>query len=195
VQRLADQPAGVLAADDLGDRAQRAGQPEPAGDDRGQLDRGGGDQPDPLAGVEVQLGQRLGAGPDPLGHQLVVDLLAQPDDLVHVLAGHERQCGLPGREHPLGRFLAADPELHLLPGEVEDVPGRDEVAGGQPAGEVVDRRPGDDRVVDVEERTGGRVGRHLEGALDLRRGGRRGAGQHGAGVPGVPGPEPQPRHG
>ena len=34
MQQLADQPAGVDAVDDLGDRAERAGEAEPAGDDR-----------------------------------------------------------------------------------------------------------------------------------------------------------------
>ncbi len=38
VQRLADEPAGVDAVLDLGDRAQRAGQAEPARDDAGELD-------------------------------------------------------------------------------------------------------------------------------------------------------------
>ena len=68
VQQLADQAPGVHAVVVLGDRAERAGQPEPAGDDRGQLERGRGDQPDPLPGVEVHLGERPGARPDPVGH-------------------------------------------------------------------------------------------------------------------------------
>ncbi len=97
VQDLADQPAGVVAVDALGDRAQRAGQPQPAGDDQRQLDRGGGDQPDPLPGVEVHLGQRPGAGPDPVGHQLVVDLLAERRELGDRTAGRRTTARCRGR--------------------------------------------------------------------------------------------------
>ena len=91
---LADQAAGVDAVDALGDRAQRAGQPEPAGDDVGDLDRRRGHQPDPLPGVEVQLRQRVGAGPDLVGHDLVVDLLADRRQLGDGVARDERQGGL-----------------------------------------------------------------------------------------------------
>jgi len=35
-------------------------------------------------------GQRVGPGPDLVGHLLVVDLLAQRDDLLDLLAGDER---------------------------------------------------------------------------------------------------------
>ena len=99
VQRLADQPAGVDAVLDLGDRAERAGQPEPAGDQRRELGRGRGDQPDPLAGVEVQLGERPGARPDAVGHQLVVDLLAESDDLLDGVTGDEAERRLLGLLH------------------------------------------------------------------------------------------------
>ena len=76
---------------------------------------------------------------------------------------------------PSGALPAADPELHLLPGEVGQVAAGEELAGGQPAGEVVDRRAQHHRVVDVEERAGGRVRRRPSSArLDL--GDRRGGG-------------------
>jgi NAD(P)-dependent dehydrogenase (short-subunit alcohol dehydrogenase family) len=45
----------------LGDGPHRPGEAEPAGDDRGDLDRGRGDQPDPLALVEVELRERAGS--------------------------------------------------------------------------------------------------------------------------------------
>jgi hypothetical protein len=91
VQRLADQPAGVEAVLDLADRAERTGEPEPLGDDAGQLDGGGGHQPDPLPGVEVLLRERPGAGPDPALHELVVDLLAVGDDVGDRLAGDQAE--------------------------------------------------------------------------------------------------------
>ena len=156
---------------------ERAGQPEPAGDQRGELGRRRGDQPDPLAGVEVQLRERAGAGPDPPGHQLVVDLLAEAHDLVDLVAGDEGERGLLGLLH-VGRVLdALDAEGDLLPGELREVAPGEEVARGQPTGEVVDRRALHHRVVDVEERRGRRVGRHDQAGFDLGGSGRRRAGQ------------------
>ena len=77
VQDVADQPAGEHPVDRFGDRAQRAGQPQPARDGRGELVGRGGDEPHLLAGVEMHLGQLAGAGPDLVGDDLVVDLLAE----------------------------------------------------------------------------------------------------------------------
>ena len=158
VQDVADQVAGVEPVGRLGDGAERAGQVQPPGDDRGQLDRRRGHQPDPLAGVEVLLGQGERARPDPVGHLLVVDLLAERDDLGDVLAGDERERGLAGAVQVAVR-LAAQPQPHLRerePGQV--VPG-EEVARGQALGEVEDRRADHHRVVDVEEGRGLRIGR------------------------------------
>ena len=157
---------------------ERAGQPEPAGDAAGQLDGSGGDQPDPLAGVEVQLGERAGPGPDPVGHQLVVDLLAEA-------RRPRRRCAR--RRTPsaacfassmcAGSSMPAQPERQLLPGERREVAPGEEVPGGQPAGEVVDRRALHHRVVDVEER-GDRADPPASSAtgLDLGRRSRRQAG-------------------
>ena len=84
--------------------------PEPARDDQRQLDGRGGDQPDPLAGVEVHLGQRAGARPDPVGHQLVVDLLAELDELGHRAARRRTTapCSRWARD-VLGRALGRRP--------------------------------------------------------------------------------------
>ncbi len=107
---------------------------------RGDLDRRGGDQPDPLALVEVQLGQRAGAGPDPVGHRLVEDLLAELLELGHGVAGDEGQRGGAGLGDVLGVLDADDPEVGLLPGRAEDLAGGEELAAVQPAGEVEDAR-------------------------------------------------------
>ena len=116
VQHVADQPAGVDAVHVLGDGAHRAGQAEPAGDDLGDLDRGRGDQPDPLALVEVELGERAGAGPDPVRHRLVEDLLAELLELGDGVAGDEAQRRRAGLGDVLGVLDADDAEVGLLPG-------------------------------------------------------------------------------
>ena len=150
---------------------------------RRQLDRGGGDQPDPLPGVEVHLGQRPGARPDPVGHQLVVDLLAERGDLRDRTAGDERQRGVAAGGGRVRGLPAADPELDLLPGEPEQVGGGEELAGGEPAGEVEDRRADHHRVVDVEERGGGEVGERT------RRRGRSSPAATAAAADGLAGPD------
>ena len=124
-------------------------------------------------GVEMHLRQRPGARPDPVGHQLVVDLLAERDELVDRPARDERQRGVAVRRPmPVG-LPAADPELDLLPGEAEQIGGGEELPGGQAPREVEDRRADHHRVVDVEERGGRLVGRDRQRGLDL--GGGRGS--------------------
>jgi hypothetical protein len=180
VQQLADEAAGEDAVLALGDRAQGAGEAQAARDDARQLQGRGGDEPDPLAGVEVHLGEGAGALPDAVGHQLVVDLLAQLDELGDGLTGDEGQGLLAVGADVLGRALAAEPELQLLPDEPAHVRAGEEVPGGQAAGEVEDRRAHHHGVVDVEERRRREVGRdacrrrHL---VDVRGVGRRGRGR------------------
>ena len=57
------------------------GQPEPLGDDRGELDGGRGHEPDPLAGVEVAAGDGEGPRIDLADDALVEDLAPELDDL------------------------------------------------------------------------------------------------------------------
>jgi hypothetical protein len=162
----------------LGDRAQSAGEAEPAGDDVRDLDRRGRDQPHPLAAVEVLLGDGPGAGPDPLGHVLVEDLLADLFELGDLVPGDERQRGRPRLGDVLGVLDTGDAEVHLLPDGAEDVAGREELAAMQAAREVEDGRTLHDRVVDVEERRRRHIGLRSEGVLDLG-GGRCGlSGEH-----------------
>ena len=128
VQQVADQPAGVDAVLVLGDRAQGAGQAEPPGDDRGDLDRRRGHQPHPLALVEVELGEGAGAGPDPVRHRLVEDLLAELLELGDGVPGDEAERGVAGVGDVVGVLDADDPEVGLLPGGAEDVAGGEELA-------------------------------------------------------------------
>jgi hypothetical protein len=174
VHQLADQAARVLAVDHLGHRAQRPGQPQPVGDDRGQLDRRRGDQPHPLAGVEVLLRKAPGAGPDAVGHELVVDLLAGLDDLLDGPAGDEGQRVLPDGVHVVGALVAGDAELGLLPDEAQQVAGREVLARGQPPGEPEERGAHHHRVVDVEE--GGTGGVRGDRRWCSHLGGRGGGG-------------------
>ena len=134
VQHVADQAAGVDAVHVLGDGAHGAGQPEPAGDDLGDLDRRGGHQPDPLALVEVQLGERAGARPDPVRHALVEDLLAELLELGDGVAGDEAERGVAGVGDVLGVLDADDAEVGLLPRRTEDLAGGEELASVQARG-------------------------------------------------------------
>ncbi len=167
MQQLSDQRAGVDPVDVLSNGAERAGQAEPPGDDRGDLDRGGGDQPHPLPLVEVELGQGSRARPDPVGHPLVEDLLAQQLQLLHGVPGDEGERRGSCVGHVLGVLDADEPEVGLLPGRSQDVAGGEELPVVQATGQVEDRGALHHGVVDVEERRGGRVGLHREGALDL----------------------------
>lgn len=166
VEQVADQAAGVDAVLGLRDGAEGTGQAEALGDHAGQLHRGRGDQPDSLTGVEVCLRDGAGARPDTVGHHLVVDLLAQPDDLLDLAARHKRQRGLPGLCDVGGVLVAADPEDHLAEREPEQVLAGEQASGGEAPGEMVDGRAAHHGVVDVEEGGGHRVGfghRHRHG--------------------------------
>ena len=158
VEQVADQAAGVDAVLGLGDRAQRAGQAQAVGDDAGQLHRCRGHQPDLLARVEVLEGQRPRAVPDAVGYLVVVDLLAEADELADAAARDERQGGLACRADVVGVLRAAYAEGDLAESEHRQVAEGEQLARGQSAGEVVDRRASDQGVVDVEERRGARVG-------------------------------------
>ena len=158
VQQAADQVPGVLASHGLRHGAERASEPEPSGHDVGEFDRRGGDQPDALAGRQMALGEFPRALPDAVGHRIVVDFLAERDDVGNPVPGDERQRRFPGRLDVAGFLGAAQPEGHLAPGHLGQVTGAEQLAGREAAGEVVDRGAAHQRVVDVEERPGCRVG-------------------------------------
>ena len=176
VERSPHELAGVDAPADLRDGAECACQPEVLGDDGGQLDRGGGDQPHPLTGIEVILRERQGAGDEFVGHLLVEDLLAEVDEFIDPPPRDERECGRGGGCHVLEVLGSAQHEPELAPPEVHDLTCIEEAPACQPHGEVEDARPAHDRVVDVEERRcGGVHGRSTLGH-DLGRSGGRLAG-------------------
>src|SRR5690606_24781798 len=130
---------------------------------------------------EVAVHQSPGALPDPVGHGLVVDLLAQGDQVGDLVSGHERQGRLACGVDVVAAFRAADPEDHLPPAEAEGVAGGEQVARGQAAGEVVDRRAAHERVVHVEEGGGaGGVGA-LVGGMRVQRAGGEAGGCRGGG--------------
>src|ERR1017187_10744634 len=83
----------------------------------------------------------------------------------------------------VGVLGPAHPEIRLAPGHPGQVPWPEHLAGGQAAGEIVDRRAPDERVVKVEEGTRRRV---RLGWWLLHYGGRRG-GRPGPGGPGAAG--------
>jgi hypothetical protein len=164
VQHGAHETPGVDAVDGLGDGSEGAGETQPVGDDGRQFDGGGGDEPDAPPVLEVALCQRCRARPDAVGHLLVVDLLAECDDVGDPLAGHEGE-GRFAAALQVGRVLAAQPQPHLARGEADEVTPGEQVAGGHAPREVVDRRADHDRVVDVEE-GGRRSGQRVLGGRD-----------------------------
>lgn len=171
VQDVADQPAGEHAVFRFGDGAQSPGQSQLAGDGLGQLHGRRGDEPDLLAGVEVHLCQCARALPDLVGDDLVVDLVAEGFQFRGLAAFDERQGLAPAGGDVVAVLLAGHLELGLRVREPGQVGVFEVVAGGQAAGEVHQRRSVHQRVVDVEERGRGEVGR------------RRSAGAAGSSVP------------
>ena len=113
VQDVADQATGEHPVDRLGDGAERAGQPEPAGDRVGQLVRRRGDQPHLLARIQVHLRERAGAGPDLVRDDLVEDLLADRDEFSGRPALDERQRLAPALRHVVAVLPAGELKLGL----------------------------------------------------------------------------------
>lgn len=169
VQDVADQAAGEHPVMAFGDRAERAGEPEPLGDDLRQLHRCRGDQPHLLSGIEVHLGERAGAGPDLVGDDLVVDLLAERCEFGGGAPGDELQGALLTAAHIGAVLFAGDPELHLFPGDIDQVGGLEVFAGGQTAGEVHDGRALHHGVVHIEERGRGEIARYRRSRLVVKR--------------------------
>ncbi len=157
MQQLADQPAGVRAVARLGDGAERPRHAEPGRDDPGHLHRGGGDQPDPLPGVQVHLDQCAGARPHLVGDDLLEYLLAERLQLGGALAGDQAQGGVLRVGHVVRVLGAVQPEPGLLPGEAGDVAAGEEAPAVEADPEVEDRGPAQDGVVAVEEGGGPRV--------------------------------------
>src|SRR5699024_3863479 len=151
VQQVPIESARVDPVDGLGLGAQRPGQPQPTLDDLCQLHRGGGDEPNGSSHVQVSLNQRAGTFPDTVGHALVVDLLAEFDEIVDVVPGQQGQRGVAGGVEVIGPFNAVDSEDRVPTLNPHQVSSGEQVACGQLTGEVVDRRTPHEGVVDVEE--------------------------------------------
>ena len=81
---------------------------------------------------QVALRERPGAAPDAVGHDLVVDLLAEPDHVVDLRARHERERCLAGHRDVLGVLVAAQPEHRLADGELEQVGGGEQARVARP---------------------------------------------------------------
>ena len=152
----------------LGRQHRRLGFRTEARDGGRELVGRGGDQPDLLAGVEVHLREFAGARPDLVGDDLVVDLLAQRDQLLDGAALDEGERLAPAGGDVVAVFLAEQLELGLGVDESEHVAIGEVAASGQPAAEVHRRGPLHQGVIHVEECGGGQVDRWLRAAL--RRG-------------------------
>src|SRR5215218_3325800 len=163
VQDVADQAAGEDAVDRLGNRAERAGQPQPAGDRIRQFIRGRGDQPYLLARVQVHLRQRARARPDLVRDDLVKDLLADGDEFRGRPSLDERQRLAPACGDVVAVLPAGELELGLCVRESGQIAVGEVLARRQSAREVNQRRPLHERVVDVEERGSSQVRRRRRG--------------------------------
>ena len=93
------------------------------------------------------------------------------------MPGDEGQRRGAGLGDVLGVLDADDPEVGLLPGRAEDLAGGEELAPVQAAGEVEDQAPCITVLSTSKNAADGRVGRRVEGGLDLGGRGRRLAGQ------------------
>ncbi|SKW49820.1 Uncharacterised protein [Mycobacteroides abscessus subsp. abscessus] len=69
----------------------------------------------------MHLCQCAGTGPDLVGDRLVVDLLAECDELVDAAPLDERERLLPARCHIVGVLAAGEPEFRLGPDELKHV--------------------------------------------------------------------------
>ena len=124
------------------------------------------------------LRDRARARPDLVGDDLVVDLLSQAAQFLRRPSLHERQRLLAAARDVVRVLLAGDPELHLLPGELEQIGLAEVVPRDQTPGEMDDRGALHHRVVDVEERRRGQIARRggrglgFDPGLDLGLGAR-----------------------
>ncbi len=84
----------------------------------------------------------------------VEDLVTERHHLVDGVSCDEAESGLDRRRHVAGVLATRDPVLGLLPRETGHVADGEELALGQPSGQVEQRGAPHDRVVDVEERGG-----------------------------------------
>ncbi len=155
VERRPNESASVLAILDFRDGPECARESESAREEPGDLDRCGGDEPDLLPGIEVTLCECEGSGDELVDHAVVEDLLAEREQLIDASTFNERESGRRGRCHVLQVFGATEDEAQLLDAEAPDLVAAEVVTTGQPDGEVEDARTSHDRVVHVEEGSGG----------------------------------------
>ena len=134
------------------------GRAEPAGDQRPDLDGGRGDQPDAVARRRRARRGAAACRVDPQAQHLVVDVLGDRGDLGDRVAAHDLQRPLRTSSiwclfSPNSRYRtwwSAEPDQVALAEEPTPV---------EPDGQVERAGAADDRVVDVEERGAGTVGR------------------------------------
>lgn len=155
VERRADESTRVLAILDFRDCPECARESESAREKPGDLDRSRGDEPDLLPGIEVTLCEREGSGDELVDHAVVEDFFAERQQLIDASALNERESGRRGRCHVLEVLCTTEDKAQLLDAEAPDLVAAEVVTTGQPDGEVEDARTSHDRVVHVEEGSGG----------------------------------------
>ena len=155
VERRANESTRVLAILNFRNCPECARESESAREKPSDLDRGRGDEPHLLPGIEVTLREREGSGDELVNHAVVEYLLAEREQLIDASALNEGECGRRGRCHVLEVFVTTEDKAQLLDAESPDLVAAEVVTTGQPDGEVEDARTSHDRVVHVEEGGGG----------------------------------------
>jgi len=90
----------------------------------------------------------------------VVDLFAEGDDVVDLVTCHEGQGRFPDCGNVVSVLDALQPERHLAQRDPGQVLRPEQLARCEAAGEMVERRPTHQRVVDVKKGGGSQVGDH-----------------------------------
>ena len=152
VQHVTVELAGVDAVDRLDAGAERAGQPELAGDEVADLPRRRRDQPHLVALADVLLRELDGLGVEPPADAVLPDALGELDDVGLLRCRADRPSAFSRADL---RWLSFSPLVmnrRLMPGERGDVAPGDDLLVPRLAPELEQARAAHQRVVDIEER-------------------------------------------
>ena len=150
VENVADEASGERAIDDLDLGAESPREPEAAGDDPRDRRWRRGDEPDLVALGEVVVGEGHRLRPELGADVAVVDLVREFDEILLRMAARELERAL-AHALEVTQILPDRNEAQLLPAEHEQVADGEHPASEGPPPEMVDARPAQESVVDVEE--------------------------------------------
>ena len=151
VEDLTDESSGPYAVFDLGDRAQRAAQPEPPGHDLDQFDWRASDDPNRIAPLQMLFGQPAGPAPDPSGETLVVNLFTESYHFGDLQACPDCQRSF-AHVGELADMFAPPTERDMLTSVASDLPTSDQSMAHHARPGMEQHRALDQGVIQIEER-------------------------------------------